>query len=41
MTLLDEKSDVDRVEKAYDAMPPNNDAIPEQDWTAEEESAIV
>ncbi|OAF99295.1 MFS general substrate transporter [Paraphaeosphaeria sporulosa] len=40
--LIDEKTDVDHVEKAH--IPPahsDNDATPEQDWTAEEERAIV
>lgn len=40
--LADEKQDVDHVEKAYDSPPPiDRDIHPEQDWTQEEERAIV
>ncbi|KAH6614012.1 major facilitator superfamily domain-containing protein [Boeremia exigua] len=40
--LVDEKNDVDHVEKAYDSPSPRErDLHPEQDWTHEEEQAIV
>ncbi|KAL1605513.1 hypothetical protein SLS59_003315 [Nothophoma quercina] len=40
--LADEKQDVDHVEKAYDSPSPiDRDIHPEQDWTQEEERAIV
>jgi hypothetical protein len=37
----DEKRGVDHVEKAYDVSPIGSDGHPEQDWTAEEEKAVV
>jgi hypothetical protein len=40
--VLDEKNDVDHVEKAYDSTATHDrDSHPEQDWTHEEERAIV
>jgi hypothetical protein len=39
--LMDEKTDTDHVEKAYNVTPPDSDEHPEQDWTAEEEREIV
>lgn len=39
--MLDEKADVDRVEKAYDDVPADSDGQPEQDWSEAEEKAIV
>jgi hypothetical protein len=40
--LLDEKNDVDHVEKAHDTTAvQGRDMHPEQDWTQEEERAIV
>ncbi|KAF2631009.1 pantothenate transporter [Macroventuria anomochaeta] len=40
--LVDEKHDVDHVEKAYNSpLPRDRDIHPEQDWTQEEERAIV
>lgn len=40
--LVDEKNDVDHVEKAYDSTAVRDwDIHPEQDWTQEEERAIV
>lgn len=40
--LVDEKQDIDQVEKACDSpLPQDHDTNPEQDWTQEEERAIV
>lgn len=40
--LVDEKHNVDHVEKAYDSPPPRyRDAHQGQDWTQEEEQVIV
>jgi hypothetical protein len=39
--MEDDKRSVDHVEKAYDVAPTDNDSHPEQDWTAEEEKAVV
>lgn len=40
--LIDEKNDVDHVEKAYESTEvQDRDNHPEQDWSAEEERAIV
>lgn len=40
--FVDEKLNVDHVEKAYDSpSPQDRDVHPEQDWTLEEERAIV
>lgn len=40
--FVDEKQDVDQVEKACDSpLPQDRDINPEQDWTQEEERAIV
>ena len=40
--LIDEKNDVDHVEKAYNSTAAQSrDIHPEQDWTQEEERAIV
>jgi hypothetical protein len=40
--MQDEKADVDYVEKAYETQSPaDNSDRPEQDWTEEEERAIV
>jgi hypothetical protein len=39
--MEDEKRSVDHVEKAYDVAPTDSDDHPEQDWTAEEEKAVV
>lgn len=36
-----EKNDIEHVEKAYDASPADSDGHPEQDWTPEEERAVV
>jgi hypothetical protein len=40
-TMKDEKRDIEHVERAYDVSPVDNDHHPEQDWTAEEEKAVV
>jgi hypothetical protein len=40
-TMTDKKADIDHVEKAYDAVPIDDDVTPEQDWTPEEEKAVV
>jgi hypothetical protein len=37
----DEKRSIEHVEKAYIASPVDSDSHPEQDWTPEEEKAIV
>jgi hypothetical protein len=37
----EEKRDIDHVEKAYDGSRGDFDVHPEQDWTSEEEKAIV
>ena len=40
--LVDEKHDVDHIEQVYDSpLPGDRDIHPEQDWTQEEERAIV
>jgi hypothetical protein len=39
--IEDDKQDIEHVEKAYDASPTDVDVHPEQDWTLEEESAVV
>ncbi len=40
--LVDEKSDVNHVEKAHDSpSPKDRDSHPNQEWTQEEERAIV
>ncbi|KAJ4368432.1 hypothetical protein N0V83_006789 [Neocucurbitaria cava] len=40
--MVKEKHDVDYVEKAYDVpIPPEGGEHPEQDWTPEEEKAVV
>ncbi|KAL6703512.1 hypothetical protein ACN47E_009610 [Coniothyrium glycines] len=39
--MQDEKPDVDQIEKAYVVSPVDADEHPEQDWTPEEEKAIV
>ena len=40
--MQDEKYDVAHVEKAYDVTPTSDDDHhPEQDWTPEEERAVV
>lgn len=40
-TMENEKKEIDYVEKAYDVSPTRTDDHPEQDWTAEEERAVV
>jgi|TARA_R110002003_G_scaffold814_4_gene21549 hypothetical protein len=37
----DEKADVERVETSYEVALSDNDVHPEQDWTPEEERAVV
>jgi hypothetical protein len=37
----DEKRDIDHVEKSYDVSSSDPDVHPEQDWTDDEEKAIV
>lgn len=37
----DEKRDADFVEKSYDDPSPPSEGRPEEDWTPEEERAIV
>jgi hypothetical protein len=39
--MEEEKRDVEHVEKAYDVSPAETDTHAEQDWTPEEEKAIV
>ena len=39
--MEDEKHDIDHVEKAYVPGPSDADTHPEQDWTPEEEKAVV
>lgn len=41
IVMMNEKADADRVEMAYDVAPTDSGDQPEQDWTAEEEKAIV
>jgi hypothetical protein len=35
------KNDIDHIEKACDVSPTGTDVHPEQDWTPEEEKAVV
>jgi hypothetical protein len=41
LIMDEEKRDIDHVEKAYDGSRGDFDVHPEQDWTSEEEKAIV
>jgi len=39
--MEDDKQDIEHFEKTYDGSPVNVDEHPEQDWTPEEERAVV
>jgi hypothetical protein len=40
-TIDNGKKDIDHIEKAHDVSPTDTDVHAEQDWTPEEEKAVV